>query len=83
MDWTGGLTLKIIFTPSNKTYSPVELWKTLQPSLYTYSQAAVVRLHTQQCNRFSLHLLVCRKPDKFLGLQVRLGIVNFSAVITP
>ena len=38
VDWTGGLTLKIIFTLFNKTYLPVELCgNPVAFSLYTHT----------------------------------------------
>ena len=72
MDWTGGLTLKIIFTLFyNKTYSPVELCGNhVAFSLRTQSWNKQVR-PTEIVKVFvlsnvmvlSLHMLQWRQPD--------------------
>ena len=42
MDWTGGLTLKIIFTLFNKTYSPVEFVSEPHQSWNKYVRPTII-----------------------------------------
>ena len=85
VDWTGGLTLKTIFTLFNKTYSPVELRGNLTSllSAHTVMEQISIGLQYQwkalQPPMLSLYLLQWRQPVSMTTDESG----ELSAVITP